>query len=134
MRENDYTLIDLLDQLRNRDVVDMRQVAFAILETNGTMSVLQKSAFQSPTLSDLGLPGDDASLSEMLVLDGALCRDAMARLELDEAQVRRLIREMGACSVRDVFFLHRSSDGAYALQRKMRAGGELVTREGKKHA
>lgn len=130
MRENDYTLIDLLDQLRSRDVFDLRQVAFAILETNGTMSVLQKSAFQTPTLCDLGLPGDDASLSEMLVLDGALCRDAMARLEMDEREVRQTVQEMGACSVRDVFFLHRSADGALTLQRKVRAGGNIATREG----
>lgn len=129
MRENDYTLIDLLDQLRSRDVFDLRQVAFAILETNGTMSVLQKSAFQTPTMADLGLSGQSASLSEMLVLDGELCCDAMRRLKLNEIDVRSLVEDFGqSAAVRDVFFLHRSPEGALTMQLKQRAGGAQFSR------
>ena len=133
MRENDYTLSDLLDQLRSRDVFDLRQVAFAILETNGTMSVLQKSAFQTPTLADLNLPGDDASLCEMLILDGAFCHDAMARLKLDDAHMRGLVKGFGDYRVQDVLFLHRAGDGALTMQLKLRAGGKQFSKEGKKN-
>ena len=133
MRENDYTVIDLLDQLRSRDVFDLRQVAFAILETNGTMSVLQKGEFQTPTMTDLKLQFESASLCEMLVLDGELCRDAMARLELDEAQVRDIVRGFGNYGIRDVFYLHRSPDGALVMQLKARMGGTLFSLEGPEH-
>ena len=134
MRQNDYTVIDLLDQLRSRDVFDLRQVAFAILETNGTMSVLQKGAFQTPTMTDLNLKYESASLCEMLILDGELCRDAMARLALKEAQVEKIVAGFGRFGVRDVFFLHRSPDGALVMQLKVRSGGALFSLEGPEHA
>lgn len=133
MRENDYTLVDLLDQLRSRDVFDMRQVAFAILETNGTMSVLQKSAFQTPTLSDLRLSGESAALSEMLILDGALCFDAMTRLSLTAQDVSALVAGFCPARIQNVFFLHRSPDGALAMQLKLSAGGAVYAREGTAH-
>ena len=134
MRNNDYTIVDLLDQLRSRDVFDLRQVAFAILETNGTMSVLQKGAFQTPTVGDLGLPPESAALSEMLILDGGLCRDAMARLSLSEGDVRETVAAFCNVRVPDVFYLHRAPDGATTMQLKLRAGGQLYTTEDTAHA
>ena len=133
MRENDYTIIDLLDQLRSRDVFDLRQVAYAILETNGTMSVLQKGQFQTPTMIDLQLKHESAALCEMLILDGALCPAAMARLELDREGVRNIVGRFGDYSVRDVFYLHRAPDGALMMQLKAKKGGKLFTKEGPEH-
>ena len=40
MRLTNYTMIDLLDQLRSKDIFDLSNVAYAILETNGTMSII----------------------------------------------------------------------------------------------
>lgn len=134
MRDNDYTVIDLLDQLRSQDVFDLRQVAFAILETNGSMSVLQKGEFQTPTMSDMGLQPGSAELTEMLILDGESCHDAMARLNMNEKQVEGIIRSFGKFAIEDVFFLHHSPDEALLMQLKERAGGTQFSRGGKKHA
>lgn len=129
MRDNDYTIVDLLDQLRSRDVFDLRQVAFAILETNGSMSVMQKGAFQTPTMGDLGLKPGNASLCEMLVLDGRFCYDAMARLAMTEADVRGVVNAFTAVPVHDVFYLHRAPEGTYAMQLKARAGAKFFSTE-----
>lgn len=40
MRAANYTVVDLLDQLRAKDVFDLSNVSYAILETNGSLSVL----------------------------------------------------------------------------------------------
>ena len=66
MRRANYTVTDLMDQLRAKDVFDIANVAYAILETNGTMSILQRGECQTPTLRDLGLPPEEARLSHML--------------------------------------------------------------------
>ena len=129
MRDNDYTIVDLLDQLRSRDVFDIRQVAFAILETNGTMSVMQKGAFQTPTMGDLNLPSANASLCELLILDGKFCYDAMARLCLSMEDIRHIVKDFCDAAVSDVFYLHRSPDGAFVMQLKAKAGAQCFFSE-----
>ena len=56
MRAANYSVDDLMDQLRSKDMFSAEEVAFAILETNGSMSILQKSDAQTPTRGDLALP------------------------------------------------------------------------------
>jgi uncharacterized membrane protein YcaP (DUF421 family) len=129
MRETHYTLVDLMDQLRESGCFDLNEIAFAILETNGTMSVLQKKDAQPATCSDLNLPaGEDAKLSYMLILDGEICHNSLATLNLSEKYVTKLAADLGGCQVKDVFFLHRGGDGRLTLQKKARCGGERVER------
>jgi len=123
MRDTRYTIVDLLDQLRAKEVFNLDDVAYAILETNGTMSVLLKGDAHAPSLRDLGLPGRPAGLSYMLVLDGQFGRDAMRTLGIEETRLRDELSRHGANRVTDVFFLHRADDGTMTMQLKEQAGG-----------
>lgn len=127
MKKTNYTVIDLLDQLRSKDVFDLETVAFAILETNGTMSVLQKGPFQNPSLKDLGLPPDQAALSYMLILDGKLCRDAMQTLQIEENWIAAKLSETGVERISDVFYFYLSSEGRVLMQLKESRGAKVFT-------
>ncbi len=130
MRQTNYTLIDLLDQLRSKGIFDLGEVAYAILETNGSMSVLPKPPYCAPTVGDMGLQNKDAGLGYMLILDGELCHDAIQTLGLNGKRVQRMAKSLGADRVQDVFYLFRSFDGALSMQLKERAGGGRKVREG----
>ncbi|MBQ6692991.1 MAG: DUF421 domain-containing protein, partial [Clostridia bacterium] len=56
LRSARYTLSDLMEQLRSKDVFSVDEVAYAILETNGELSVLLKGAKQKPTCELLHIP------------------------------------------------------------------------------
>ena len=47
------TVPDLLEVLRNQEIFDISQVAYAILETNGQLSVLLKPEYQTVSVNDL---------------------------------------------------------------------------------
>ena len=51
-----YTVSDLLEQLRTKDIFDISDVSYAILETNGALSVLLKGNRQQPDHEALSLP------------------------------------------------------------------------------
>lgn len=53
LKELRYTTDDLLESLRAKDVFDVTTVDFAIVETNGSMSVFKKFASDTPTNKDL---------------------------------------------------------------------------------
>ena len=114
MRQANYTVADLADHLRAGSVFDMKSVQYAILETNGTLSVLEKQAADQPT-----------KLSYMLILDGELCRTALRHLRIQPKALRELLRRYGVREIDSVFYLQYLGDGSLRLQMKARHGAKV---------
>jgi len=134
MRRTNYTIIDLVDQLRENGVFDIDEVAYAILETNGTVSILPKGAYQNPTVAQMGLQTEEAGLSHMLVLDGHLCPSTISACSLTGEQVTKKLKRMGIAHLKDTFYLSLSNDGTLRAQSTARTGSHVYTaklKEGK---
>ena len=78
LRGSRYTLSDLMEQLRSKDVFELADVEYAILETNGELSVLLKGEKQTPTYEVLHLAPPKARPPFMLVQDGEIHHEALA--------------------------------------------------------
>ena len=55
MKKLRYRISDLTEQLRDKDVFDLSQVEFAILEVSGKLTVQKKSQYQPVTPKDMNL-------------------------------------------------------------------------------
>jgi Predicted membrane protein len=130
MRRTNYTVRDLLDSLRAKDVFSVDEVAYAILETNGTVSVLEKSMYQNATRGDLKLEGGSAALSHLLILEGKLQKSGLNTLHLTEDDVSSMLKKAGL-SLRHVFFAEMNGDGALHIQLDRSSGSRIydVTKE-----
>ncbi len=126
LRGSRYTLSDLMEQLRGKDVFALADVEYAILETNGELSVLLKGPQQTPTYESLNLPSPAARPPFMLVQDGEVHHEALAQAGHDEAWLQTQLRKGGAGHVKDVFFAFLDSDGTLHIQHKHGAGGKAV--------
>ena len=125
MRAANYTVLDLLDQLRAKDIFDLGNVSYAILETNGSLSVLQKGEFQSPTLADLSIAAPEIDgLSYMLILDGRLCEHAMQTCGVDRQWLKTRLLEAGIRRPEDVFFAQLTPDGTLTVQTRQSLGAK----------
>ncbi len=118
MRMTNYTVLDVMDQLSAKSVFDIREVAYAILETNGSMSVLLKSGAQQPSRADMKIEAPPAELSHMLVLDGQACQNELRQLDLSLDWLSGRARELGVDRLSELLFLQYGADGAITLQRK----------------
>ena len=115
MREANYTVSDLSDHLREQQVFDLRSVQYAILETNGFLSVLEKQKADQP----------QPRLSYMLILDGELCRAVLKHLRIRPKALRELLKRYGVQEAKDVFYLQYMGDGSLRLQLKARCGAKV---------
>lgn len=115
MKEANYTVADLSDHLRAQQVFDMKSVQYAILETNGALSVLEKQQTDQP----------QPKLSYMLILDGEWCRTALKHLRIRPKALRELLQRYGVSRIEDVFFLQYQGDGSLRLQLKARCGAKI---------
>lgn len=106
MRRNRFTLDELLEELRAQGVTDPETVKFAVLETNGQLSVLLWPDAAPATPKQLGRPvKDDVFLPVILVNDGRVLSGALRERGLDEAWLERTLRARGFHSPREVLLL-----------------------------
>ena len=84
MKKNKLDVNQLKHMLRSKDVFSLDEVEYAILETNGTISVLRKSEFQTPTRKDLKLAPEPIRLPITLINDGEIIYDNLREKNLTE--------------------------------------------------
>ena len=124
MRAANYSLDDLTEQLRLKDVFSVSLVEYAILETNGSLSVLLKSGAQTPTNGQLGVAEEKVKPALMLVADGRPNRDALRSAGVDEKKLRSVLGSLGVGAVEDCLYASVDADGVLTAQKKLKRRGE----------
>ena len=111
MRRNRFTLDELLDELRAQSVTDPTTVKYAVLETNGQLSVLLYPDEAPATPKQLGRSvKDDVFIPVVLVNDGQVMKSGLKEKGLDEAWLDRTLRTHGFHGAHEVLLL--TVDGA----------------------
>jgi len=115
MKKQKYNLDDLLLQLRMKDVADLREVDFAILETNGILTVFKKKeAEQGEASASEGLPLP-------LVLDGKVQDDHLKQMGKNRDWLLERLSEYGISDFQDVFYCSIDSKGEMHVDKEIRA-------------
>lgn len=123
MRGSRYTINDLMEQLRSKDVFNISDVEFAILETNGEVSVLLRGNKQQPDYQAFHLPPPKAAPPYMLIQDGKLRPQELKKAGRDEAWLKKMLAQTGCKSYSDAFFAFLDCDGGLHVQTCAKRGG-----------
>lgn len=105
MRRTRMTLDEVLEELRLQGYTDLSSVRYAILETNGQLSVLPYARTKPPSADDLEVTVTDGGLPLVLINDGRLISTNLKRRGLDQAWLEKQLKKHGVSHVRDVFLL-----------------------------
>jgi uncharacterized membrane protein YcaP (DUF421 family) len=119
LREELYTLNDLLEQLRSKDISNIADVEFAILETNGQLSVIPKSQKRPLTPEDLKIQTNYEGLPLDLIIDGSVIYKNLIKANLDEAWLRDQLSNFGIKNIRDILFSSLDPLGNLYFQKKL---------------
>ncbi|MCL4463505.1 MAG: DUF421 domain-containing protein [Firmicutes bacterium] len=121
LRKLRYNISDLLGQLREKDVVNIADVQYAVLETSGELSILLKAAKRPVTTGDLGLPVKYEGMPTPLIFDGHIHFKNLRRLQLDEQWLLVELRKQGLAGIKDVLFASLDTNGDLFVSEKERA-------------
>ena len=91
LRATRVTLDELMGHLREKDVLNAETVQYAILETNGNLSVFPFPKEMPPSAKDLGITPKDQFLPVTIIEDGYLFRENLREAGKDEAWVRSVL-------------------------------------------
>lgn len=117
MRKARYNLDDLVAQMREKGVVDLDDVEFAVLETSGKLSVILKSQHRPVTPVDLGIPTAYEGLPTILVMDGDVMKENLEQINLDETWLQKVLSERGL-TPKKVLLATLGTDGRLFINRK----------------
>ena len=104
LRRTRVTLEELGALLRENQVLDYTSVQYAILETDGSLSVFLHPQDRPATAREAGIAPRAESLPLALIEDGTFLKENLRRANKTEAWVRAVLRQRGA-GVRDTMLL-----------------------------
>ena len=117
MRKARYNLDELLAHLREKGIFDPANVEFAVLETSGKLSVIEKSQHRPVTPADLGIPTSYEGLPTVLVMDGNIMKKDLKSINLDEKWLCDVLKEQGL-SPSNVLLATLGTDGRLFVSKK----------------
>ena len=101
---------DLMELLRGENVFDVSTVAFGILETNGSMSVMLKFSEQTATKGDIGAKPQHAALPIPIITDGVLRKEELSFTHITKEKLNAIL-EKEKLKIKDVFLLTVDQNG-----------------------
>ena len=95
LKKERFTVNELEERLRGSNVVNIGDVEYAILETSGQVTVIQKPEKKTVTAEDLGLKPEYEGLAYDLVLDGKVMYDNLKILKKDYDWLKKQVSKFG---------------------------------------
>ena len=96
LRRTRVTIDELMGHLREKDVLDVRTVQYAILETNGNLSVFPYPAEVAPSAKELQIHPKDRYLPVTVISDGHLMEENLALTGRDGDWLRKTLGDYRA--------------------------------------
>lgn len=95
MQKVRISLDELMCELRQKNVADISQVQYAILESNGKISILTKAADTPPTAQMLGLYTQEVGIQHVVFCDGIYSDQTLRALGKDRTWAQKQMKQQG---------------------------------------
>ena len=111
---------ELISELRQLDITDLREVDYAILEQNGKISVIPKAENRQPTVKDLGLTATDSGIMHIIISRGVVNRYNLKQMGLDNLWLQKKLKEHH-CHAKEVFLMTVNDGGEVYILRNVKS-------------
>ena len=93
LKKERFTINELQEKLRSSNVMDLGDVEYAILETSGDITVIQKPNKRNLIPEDLGLMPDYEGISYNLVVDGKVISENLKMIDKDYEWLKKQVQK-----------------------------------------
>lgn len=118
LRKLRYNLSDLLEQLRAKNLPNIADVEYAILETNGQLSVIPKTGKRPVNTQDLKLQVIAEGLPLALIMDGKLQQKNLEKSGVNIQWLNKELAKANVPNIKKVFFASIDSQRKLYIQQK----------------
>jgi uncharacterized membrane protein YcaP (DUF421 family) len=118
LKKQKYNINELLEELRLGGVFNISDVASAILETNGRISIQLKAQKQPATPADFNIPVSQQGLYANVIIDGKILQEQLRLVNHDKAWLINEMMKQNIQSVEQINFASVDSKGNFYIDLK----------------
>ena len=116
LKKMNYSLTELMEQLRSYGETDISAIHYAILETNGMLSVLPYASNSPATPEQLDIEVEEETMCTAVVLDGAVNTSGTEQLRLSRQELKKLLHTLGFSKFKEILVCTISDAGHVFIQ------------------
>lgn len=110
LRQMRFTIDDIVDALRQKDIFDISEVRDAVVETNGTISVLPKAQYRPLTPNDVKLNVEEKGMPVTIVMDGKPVSEYFNEYKVKDSEIELVLQTVNK-EVSKILLLTIDDDG-----------------------
>lgn len=112
-----FNIDDLFEQLRSNGYMSVSEVEYAILETNGQLSILPNPDFKGVTLSDLKIKANSPILPRNIIKDGKVQYSNLTKINKNYEWLKKIL-DNNNLKEKEVFLLTSDGENNLYIQKK----------------
>lgn len=112
-----FTADDILDQLRQKDIFDINEVQYAVVETNGSLSVMKKQQYETPTNEKLSIKTEKQGIPALVINDGKYIDSVINDCGLDKNKISKILKKENL-NIKEVLIMLIDKYNNYTLIKK----------------
>lgn len=110
---------DLIEQLRQASVFALQDVKYAIIETNGKLSVMKKPLKDTVTAEQINIRNPIANFEVVIISDGELAEHSMRFCGVTDDWINKILNK-NQTDIKEVFIMTATPDHKYNIIKKER--------------
>ncbi len=118
LKKLNMNLHDLQESLRQCNYFNFEQVRYAIIETNGKMSVIPTAENAPATAQDVNASNPEPEFPVLIVSDGKMMKDNLAQMSLSEEKLNALLIQLNIKRIKDIIVMNLDNSGKLYYQLK----------------
>ena len=111
MKKNRFTTDELMEELRNQGYLDISAVEYAVLETDGRLSVIPYPSESPVTPSQLKIEAEDKGYPVVVISDGHVIESNLRLVGRDMNWLKKRLAALGIKDTKQVFLMTVNSAG-----------------------
>ena len=109
---------DLTEGIHGAGYFNLDELLYVILQTNGTMTIVNRAPYSPITAEDLQIKKDPATLPMIMVTKGKIMKENLAKAQIDENFILNEVKKIGINSIKEILILTLNNTGKIYVQPK----------------
>lgn len=119
LKKSKLDLNDVLALARSKNFFNLDDIAFAIFETNGTLSILPKSEQKPVTCEDIKVKPERAKLYQNIIVDGEISKFALNDLNKDREWLYKKLKIKNKSDLKNILLaIYNETDDSFVVHLK----------------
>ncbi len=124
VKKLNLTIDDITESLRGAGYFSFDEVLFAIMETNGKMSVLPKAQNSPLVKEDMKIKSEENSLPITIISEGKVIKENFEQVKVPEEKIMKYVKNLGI-SIKKILIFTLDNNGLIYFQEKYKKGKTL---------